>query len=103
VLGRVVARAEHERGIDLRVRVEEVGHLALDALGAAGARRRERAEVVDYGFVLPRRGALARVGQPRRARGPRVDGGEQHVLGELRGAWDDVALVVDAARLAVED
>ena len=104
VLGDVVARAQHEGGVDLGVLVEGRGDRAAHrALAVRAARGGERAQGRDLGLCEPRGHALARVAQ---ARGPGrldVDVGDEQLLGELRRSRGDAALVVGDERVAVED
>ena len=104
-LSHVVARAEHERLVDLVDGVEQRRDLA----GASGAPSRALAhgEGAERGRPprAPRgRRAAARVAQARRPARPRVDVGDEQRPPRTAGrARSTVALVVDDERVAVED
>ncbi len=104
VLRDVVARAEHERPVDLLDDVERRRDRVLAERRVARALADgEGAEPLHGAVDAGGRRAAARVAQARRAGGDGVDLGEQQRLLKLRRAGDDRALVIDDERVAVED
>ena len=104
VLLDVVARAEHERGVDLGLRARASS--ATSPPGAVlGARSAARACPRGGPPAASRcTGGRSRVSRSRAVSARlHVDGRERQRLGELRRAGEHAALVVDDHRVAVED
>ena len=102
----VVAHAEHERGVDLGVDVEQRSATGPPTSPAwrAGRRAAQRPEVVDVRPAPRAAGRRWRVSRSRAAPAASVSTSQtSSVLGELRRAGDDLAVVVDDERVAVED
>ena len=102
VLLDVVARAEHERRVDLGLGVEQRRDLAARRRGVDVLAPRQRPQPPHLGQRAAHRRPLARVAQPRGQRRLQVDGADDERLLELRRAHEHAALVVEQQRVAVE-
>ena len=97
-LTHVVARAEHERLVDLAHGREQ----RLDP-GRARACSPRWASLTAHLGQRGRARAAARIEQPATERRTDVDVDDEEILGELRGAGDEMAALVEQHRRAVED
>ena len=103
VLLHVVARAEHQSGIHLGLRLEQRRHLTAHHRLAGVVAPRQRPQPPHLRQRLAHGRPQPCVAQPRGQRRLQVDGPHHQRLGELRRPRQHAALVVEQQRVPVED